>query len=134
MSVLVVAVTGDIELRHLGATFGADRLTLRVLLADQGLDAQLAELEVGLDTKQRLATTDKRRVQIHRHISCLDGLDDIVFVSLVVELEVLLIKGETGLGVIVEVEVDFLAHFTIDRCLYFLVKIEDIVIPCPLGE
>ena len=54
--------------------------------------------------------------------------------SLVVQLQVLLIERETGFGIIIEIEVDFLSHLTVDRCLYFLVKIEDIVVSCALSQ
>ena len=51
MAVLVVGVAADVELRQLRAALAAHRLRLAVLLADEGLDAELTELQVRLDTE-----------------------------------------------------------------------------------
>ena len=128
MSVLVVTVTGYIELSHLRTAFAADGLRFAVLLRDEGLDTELTELEVGLDTEQSLAAADERTVQVHGHITRLDGLDDIVLFSFVVQFEVLLVEGEGCLGVVGEVEVHFGTHFSLDAGLYLLVEVEDVVI------
>ena len=58
MPVLVVVVTGDVELGGLRAALAADRLRLAVLLAHQGLDTEFAELQIRLDTEQGLAAPD----------------------------------------------------------------------------
>ena len=84
MAVLVVVIASDIETGQLRTTFAAHRLRLAVLLRNQGLDLQLTELQVRLDTKQRLATADERTRQVHRHVTCFDALDDVVFLAFVV--------------------------------------------------
>ena len=61
MAVLVVVVAADVKSRHLRTALTANRLRLTVLLRDQGLDFQFAELQVGLHAKQRLAAADERR-------------------------------------------------------------------------
>ena len=61
MAVLVVRVAADVEPRHLCAALAAHRLRFTVLLRYQGLDLQLAELQIRLDTEERLAAADKRR-------------------------------------------------------------------------
>ena len=134
MSVLVVTVAGDVEPRHLRAALAADGLRLAVLLADQGLDAELAELQVGLDTEQRLAAADKRRRQVHRHITCLDRLDDVILLAFVVQFEVLLVERERGLGVVTHVEVQLLAYLALDAGLDLLVEIEDVIVSRPHGK
>ena len=128
MAVLVVVVTRDVELRHLGTALTAHCLRLAVLLTDQGLDLKLTELQVGLDTEQSLTASDQRAGQVHCHVTCFDGLDDIVFLAFVVQLQVLLVKRERCLGVITEVEIQFRSHFTLNGRLDLLVKIEDVVI------
>ena len=128
MAVLVVGITTDIELGHLRTALTAYGLRLAVLLRNKGLDAELTELKVSLDTEQRLAASDKRRRQIHRDVTRLDRLDDIVLFAFVVQFEVLLVKGERCLGVVGEVEVEFGSHLTLDAGLDLLVKIEDVVI------
>ena len=128
MAVLVVGITTDIELRHLRTALTAHGLRLAVLLRNKGLDAELTELEVSLDTEQRLASPDKRRRQIHRDVTRLDRLDDIVLFAFVVQFEVLLVKRERRFGVVGEVEIEFRSYFTLDAGLYLLVKIEDVII------
>ena len=93
------------------------------------MDSQFAEFEVRLDTKQRFATADERRRQVHRDITGFDRLNDIVLFAFVVEFEILLVERERSLGVIREVEVEFLAHFPLYARLDLLVKIEDVVVP-----
>ncbi len=128
VAVLIVGIARDIELRHLCATLAANRLALAVLLADKGLDTQFAELQIGLDTEKCLTARNKGRVQIHRHIPRLNGLDDVILLPLVGEFEVLLIERETGFGIVIEVEIQFIAHLAIDIDLYLLIEIEDVVV------
>ena len=128
MSVLVVVIAGHIELRHLCTALTAHRLCLTVLLAHEGLDLQFTEFQIGLDTEQRLTASDEVRGQVHRHVTGLDGLNDIVLFALVVEVEVLLVKGERGFGVVTHVEIQLRTHLTLDARLDLLVEIEDVVI------
>ena len=107
MAVLVVGITTDIEFCHLRTALTAHRLSLTVLLRNQSLDAELTELEVCLDTEQGLTASNERRRQIHRDVTRLDRLDDIVLFAFVIEFEVLLVKGERRLRVVREVEVQF---------------------------
>ena len=69
--VLIVVVGGHLERRGLGTALRAYRLRLRVLLRQQCLYSELAELQVRLYTKQRLAAGDELRVKRHRHVTCL---------------------------------------------------------------
>ena len=128
VSVLIVTVTADVKSRHLRTTFAAHRLCLAVLLGDQGLNTESAEFEIRFDTEQGSATTDKRTVQIHGHVTGLDGLDDVIFFAFVVEFQVLLVKREGGLRVVGQVEVQFLAYFSLNAGLYLLVKVEDVIV------
>ena len=128
MSILVVVIAADVELRSLCAALAAHRLRLTVLLRNQCLDLQLAELQVRLDTEQRLAAPNQRTRQVHRYVSGLNRLDDIVLFAFVVELQVLLVEREGGLGVVTHVEVQLLTHLTLDARLDLLVEIENIVV------
>ena len=51
MPVLVVTVPADVESRHLRTALAAHRLCLAVLLADQRLDLEFAELQIRLDSE-----------------------------------------------------------------------------------
>ena len=92
MSVLVVVIAADVELRSLCATLAAHRLRLTILLRNQRLNLQLAELQIRLDTEQRLAAPNQRARQVHRYVSGLNRLDDIVFLAFVIQFQVLLDK------------------------------------------
>ena len=83
MSVLVVLVHAHLITGHLRAALRVHRLTLGVLLGDKSLYFQLAELQRRLHAKQRLRSAYQTRVQIHRHVSGLDGLNNVVFLSFV---------------------------------------------------
>ena len=128
MSVLVVVIAGDVELGHLCASLTADGLRFAVLLADQRLDAELTELEVRLDTEKRLTAPDERVGNIHRYITCLDGLDNIILFAFVVQFEVLLVKGERSFGIVAEVEIEAGTDLTLHAGLDLLVKIEDVIV------
>ena len=128
MPVLVVAIAADVKLRRLCAALAAHRLRLAVLLGNQCLDFQLAELQIRLDTEQRLAAPNQRTRQIHRYVSGLYRLDDIVLFAFVVELQVLLVEREGRLGVVTHVEVQLLTHLTLDARLDLLVEVKDIIV------
>ncbi len=59
VAVLIVGIAGNVEFRHLRAALTAHRLGLAVLLGNQCLYLQLAELQVCLDTEQSFAATDE---------------------------------------------------------------------------
>ena len=102
MPVFVVLVGIDLVLCHLRAALTVNRLALRVLLRNQALNLQLTELQGRLESEQRLCSANKARVQVHRHITGLDRLDNIILVPLVLQLQVLLVKRETGFGIVVQ--------------------------------
>ena len=128
MAVLVVHIAADIEFGQLRTAFTAYRLRLTVLLADQRLNTKLTELQIRLDTEQRLAAANKRTRQVHRYITCLNTLNDIVLLALVIQLQILLVERERGLGVVTQVEIQLRTHLTLNTRLNLLVEIEDVVI------
>ena len=126
--VLVVTVNVYLILRHLCAAFAAHTLALRVLLRHQCLHFQLAELQSYLHAEQRLRAADKTAVQIHRNVTAFYRLDNIVLLAFVRKFQVLLVKTERRLGVVVQVEVQLVAYLAVDRRLDLLVKVEDVVV------
>ena len=129
MPVLVVVVAADVELGGLRAALAADRLRLAVLLAHQSLNLQLTELQVRLDTEQRLAAPNQRARQIHRYVSGLNRLDDIVIFAFVIQFQVLLVEGKRCLRVVAHIEVQLRTYLTLDARLDLLVEVEDIIVP-----
>ena len=134
MAVLVVTVRGNLETCHLCAALGAHRLALRVLLRQQRLHLEFAELEVGLDTKQRLRSGDEARVEVHADVARLEALDDVVLAAFVGQFEVGAVEVERRLGVVVQVEIDLIAHFTIDAYLNLVVENQMAVVAGALGQ
>ncbi len=85
---------------------------------------ELAELQLGLEAEKSRRPADERRPRGHRHIARLDALDDIVFLTLVCQLEVLGVEIECGVRVIAHVELHSVADRRVDGGLDFLVEVE----------
>ena len=134
MPVLVVVITRDVELRHLCTALAAHRLSLAVLLAHQCLNAELTELQIGLDTKQCLTAANQRTRKVHRHVTRLDTLDDVVLFAFVVQFQVLLVERKRSLRVVGQVEVQFRTHFTLHARLDLLIKVKNIIVSRARGQ
>ena len=124
MAVGVVLVGLHAEGRGLHAAGGADGLGFGVLLAEQGGEGELAELELCLDAEQRGGAPDEGRAGGHGHVAGLEGLDDLVLLAFVRELEVLAVEIEGGVGVVGHVELHLVAYGGRDVGLYLLVEVE----------
>ena len=92
MSVLVVLVNIYLILRHLSAALRINGLTLGVLLRDKSLNLQLAELQRCLQSKKGLCSAYQTGIQVHRYVSSLDGLDNVILLTLILQFQILLIK------------------------------------------
>ena len=134
MSVLVVTVARHFEVGHLRTALAAHRLTLRVLLTYQRLHFQFPELQIGLHAEQRLTTSNQARVQVHRYITRLNTLDNVILFALVRQFQVLLVERERCLRVVRQVEIQLIAHLTVHAHLYLLIEIEDVVITSTLRK
>ena len=134
MSILIVGIYRYLKTGSLCATLAAYRLALGLLLRHQCLYAQLTKLQVGLHAEQCTTTANQTAIQIHRHITCLQRLDDVVLLSLVVKFDIGLVKTEGCFRVVAHVEVQFVADLTIDIHLNLLVEIEDIIVSCAFGQ
>ena len=129
MPVLIVFLGTYLELRQLRTALTIHCLALGVLLRNQALNLEFTELQRCLKTKQRLRSAYQRRVQIHRHITCLNRLNDIILLAFVCQFEILLVERERSLRVIVKVEIQARSHLTVHVHLNLLVKVKDIIIP-----
>ena len=124
--VAVLLVVGHVDLEGCGlrAALGGDALRRRLLLRQDRLQLQLAELPVGAQAEERCSAVDKRVVRGERDVAGLDELDDLVLLALIFQLEVLCVEVEGGVGVVVEVHVHLVAHLTVDREVDLLVEVE----------
>ena len=101
--VAVFLIVGHVELegRHLCAALRRYALRRRVLTRNGGLQFQLAELHVGAYTEQTGGALYQRVVAGEGDVTSLDELDDFVLLAVIVQLQVLRVKVEGGVGVVV---------------------------------
>ena len=128
VTVLVITINRHLKTGRLCTTFARYRLALAVLLRQQCLHAQLAKLQIRLNTKQRRTSLYQTAIQVHRHITRLYRLNNIILFPLEIQFQVLLIKAERRLRIIVHIEVQLIAHLTIHTQLNLLIKIEYVII------
>ena len=95
---------------------------------------EFAELQTNFHTEQCLRTADQTAVQIHRHVTCLNRLNDIILLAFVPEFQVLLVETERCFGVVVEAEVQLVANLAVDGGLNLLIEIEDVIVTRTLGQ
>ena len=134
MAVFIIVVNGNLVLGCLCASFGAYCLAFRILLRNDGLYFQFAELQIGFDAEQGLASRNQRTVQRHADITGFNVLDDIIFLAFVCKFHGLLVKIERGFGVVVHVEIHLVADFAVYIELYFFIKVKNIVFPGFLSQ
>ncbi len=100
----------EVEADSLGSAVDVEAVGLALLLADNGLKLNAAELEFTFDAEEALAAADQGRRRLEEDVPGLDALDDIVVVTLVTELELVLVI-EVALRIPVDVDV----HLVSDR-------------------
>ena len=100
-----------------------DTLRRTLFLRGHHLQFQLTELHIRADTKEAAGALDKGRVGWERDITGLDEFDDFIFLAVVFQLHVLRIEVKGGIGVVVEVEVHFVADLTVDVEVDLLIEV-----------
>ena len=85
---------------------------------------ELAELQICAQTKERADAWDKAHVGGHGYVAGFDEFHYLVFLAFVFEFQVLLVVVETGIGVVVDVHVDFVSDFGVDGEVDFHVKVK----------
>ena len=124
MPVFIVFIRLDFEGTGLNATAQAHRFGLRLLLGNNAGQAQFSELEFRLHPKKRRTTRDERTVDGHAHVPRLQALDDFVLLAVVAEFDGFGVVLEGGLGVVIHIDINLVAHLAVDAHLNVLVKIE----------
>ena len=124
--VAVLIVVGRRELKvvelHAAARIHALRRTL--FLRHHGAEFQASELHVGPNAKQALCAADQTRIGGHRYVARLDQFHDFVLFSLVTQFELLRVEVKCSVGVVVEIHVHLVAHFSVEREVHFLVEVK----------
>ena len=124
MAVFFIVGSIDLEGRELCTALCRHALGCRLLLRGNELELELAKLQVGAQAKERGRALDQRRVAGERHVTGLNELYDLVFLAVILELEVLRVEVEGGVGVVVKVHVDLVANLSVDVEVYLLVKVD----------
>ena len=106
--ILVVSRRLHVELRRLGPALDGQAVRLAFLLACHRRQAPAAQLEFAFDAEQALAAANQTRGRRKVDVSGFDILDNFVFVSLVLQPE-LVLKLELILRIPVNVNVEFVA-------------------------
>ena len=96
----------------------------RFLLSNHRLQFQAPKLHICAQTKQTLSTTNERRLRGHRHITRLNEFDNLVFLPLVAQFEILCIKVERGFRVVVEVHIHLVTHLSVERKIHLFVEVK----------
>ena len=124
VSVLLVVCCAELEVCGLRAAFTAYTAACTLFLAYDGLNLQLAELHVCAKAEEAAHAWNEADVTGEGDVTGFDELDDFIFLAVVFEFEVLGVVVEGGLGVIVQVHVDFVAHLTIEAEVNLFIEIE----------
>ena len=97
VAVLIVLVRRKFITGQLHTALAADGLTAGFLLRDDGLHLQLAKLQIGTNAKQGGGTAHQFGVGRQGYITCLQEFDNLVLFALIVELDILVVEGESSL-------------------------------------
>ena len=108
VAVFFVVQAAESEFVSLCAPLHGNVLLLTLLIGNDGRNGGVAKFQLALDTEQLLRTRDERAVEGETYVTCLQQLDDFVFLAFVFQGELVLIV-EGRLGVLVDVEVDLVA-------------------------
>ena len=123
--VAVLLVVGSVNLEgcRLHAASAGDARRRSLLLRDDRLQLELAKLPVAADAEECRSTVYERRVAGEGDVARLYELDDLVFLAVVLQLHVLRVEVEGGVGVVVEVHVHLVAHLAVDTEVDLLVEV-----------
>ena len=103
MAIFLIFISPDFKLMTTRTALHLHILRTRLLFAHHGINRQLAELQFCMETKQLLTAFDERSVQRERDVCRLKKLQNIIFLSLILQLQ-LVLEIEGGIGVVVDIE------------------------------
>ena len=94
MAVLIILIHLDLKGFRLYASLRTDRFGLRLLLREKGVHPQLAKLQIGLHTEKCRTAIDQAIAGVHAHVTCLQRLDNLIFLTGIGQLELLRVEIE----------------------------------------
>ena len=123
--VTVLLIIGNIDFKwsQLYTAPAGNTLGCTLLLRSHHLQFQLTKLHIGSDTKEATGSLDKRRIAGERHITCLNKLDNLVFLAIILQFHVLGIIIQRGIRIIVQVHIHLITHLTIHIEINLLIEV-----------
>ena len=123
--VAVLLVIGYIQLKRseLHATLARHTLRGRLLLREHSLQLEFTKLHIGSQTEEAAGTLDKRRVAREGNITRLNQFDDFILLAIILQLHVLRIIVEGGIGVVIQVEIHLVANLTVQIQINLLIEV-----------
>ena len=123
--VAVLLIIGYIQLKRSELYTAPGRYALRctLLLRSHHLQLEFAKLHIGSYTEKTAGALDERGVAGKGYIARLNQLDNLIFLAIILQLHVLGIVVEGGIGVVIQVHVHLIAHLSVDVEIDFLIKI-----------
>ena len=123
VSVLLVIGYIQLERSELHATLARHTLRGRLLLREHCLQLEFSKLHIGSQTEEAAGTLDKRRVAREGNITRLNQLDNFILLAVILQLHVLRIVVEGGIGVVIQVEVHLVANLTVQIQINLLIEV-----------
>ena len=124
MAVFIVVVCLNVERCELASALRTNAFRTRLLLADYSLQVEFSKLQVGADTEQCGGTRHERVVGWKRNVTRFNQFHDFVLLTFVLQFQVLRVEIESGIRVVVDVEVHLVTHLRVHREVDFLVELE----------
>ena len=123
VTVFLVICHIKLERSKLHTTPARYTLGSRLLLREYRLQLELAKLHVGSYTEKTAGALDERGVAGKGYIARLNQLDNLIFLAIILQLHVLGIVVEGGIGVVIQVEVHLIAYLSIHVEIDLLIKV-----------
>ena len=95
---------------------------------------QSSELQVCSYTEERRCATYERRVGWETDIAGLNQFYYLILLALVFQFQVLCVEVKGGIGIIVQVHIDLVAHLTVHAQVYLLVEVYACSISVAYGQ
>ena len=129
--VAVLLIVSHVHLEGCGVrtSLRGHALRRRFLLREYRLQFQPAELHIRADTEEARSALHQRVVRGEGNVSCLHEFDDLIFLAVVFQLQVLRIEVEGGVGVVVQVHVHLVTHLAVHVQVDLLVEVEGCGLP-----
>ena len=124
VAVLLIVRNPNLVGSGIGTSAARDTLAGRLLLTEDGLQFQFAELHVGAQTEQTAHARHKPHVGRHGDVAGFHQFDYLILLAVVFQFQVLLVVVEGGVRVVVQAHVHLVAHLGIYGHVYLHVEVQ----------